>query len=240
MNELELELRMFKKLLSTILSIFIFNLTFLPVIAKEKNLHDEISVNFITELNVNKSSKGQIVQFISTDDYTDALGHSIPKGTIFQGKIKSIKHSRWGFRRAKAHLYINQMILPNGEKYKIKAFTKPLTVKGSAVANVGKGILMTPIAVCSLAVGTVAIIVESISIVGIILIAPTGAIFNGIAGKVTNGVNCYIPEGKKITIKFKHNPPTPIIQSVSTQDSYLNEQNSIHVNDSETNTIEAE
>ncbi len=198
---------MLKKILSFLLTLSIMNFSYLPAMANNQNSPAELTVKLNTEIDINKSSKGQIVQFISKEDYKDEYGRYIPQGTIFQGKIKSIKHSRWGYRRAKAHIFINKMTLPNGQKYKIRAFTKPRTIKGSAIGNVGKGILCTPAALVVGAGGLCLIVIEGITIVGIPLVVPTAAAVCGTIGKLTNGVNCHKSEGAEFKIKIKKNMP---------------------------------
>ena len=206
---------MLKKLLSILLVISIINFSYLPVLANEKSEHAELAVQLLTEIDVNKASKGQIVQFKSIEDYKDEYGRNIPSGTVFQGKVKSVKHCRWAFRRAKAHIFINRMMLPNGQQFKIRAFTKPRVIKGSAIGNIGKGVVCTPAALVVGAGGLCLIVIETVSIVGIALVAPTAAAVCGTVGKLTNGVNCYKPEGSEFTIKIKKNMPPQKIQPQS-------------------------
>ena len=197
---------MFKKILSIVLVALIMNMMYLPVMAEPTTVNETIPVSFVTELNVNKSQKGQVVQFISEEDYSDNYGVTIPKGTMFYGKIKSMKHSRFGFRRAKARIVVRKMVLPDGKVCKVKAFTKPHVVKGSAVGNVAKGIGMTPVALITIVGGGVAILCEAVTIVGLVAVPPTGMAICGLVGKETKGVNCKIPEGQSIKLRIKHYP----------------------------------
>ncbi len=198
---------MIKKIFVISLVLTVLNMYYMPVLANQDRVDNPVPVSFVTDLNVNKSSKGQIVQFITTEDFVDKCGTSVPKGTVLNGKIKSIKHSRWAFRRAKAHIIVKEMVLPNGQKYRVRAFTKPRVLKGSAIGNVGKGIIMTPVALVTIVGGGVIMLCEAITIVGLVAVPPTGYAVCELVGKETNGVNCCVPQGKNIYLKIKSCPP---------------------------------
>ncbi|MBQ6516946.1 hypothetical protein IJI31_07190 [bacterium] len=185
-----------KKIISLFLLICMINFLSMPVFAKGST--EKVNAEFITELNVNKASKDQIVQFRTIKGY-----EGIPEGTIFQGKVKSFKKGRWGYRRAKAHIVLEKMILPSGEIYEIKGGTDSHVIKGSAVKNVTKGVITLPVAVVAGAVGACCIVVEAVTIVGIVLIGPTLFIVGETAGKLTHGVNCVKHEGDSVKLKVK-------------------------------------
>ena len=195
---------MIKKIFSVLLAFCILNFNFLPVFAGDEDYSTShiINAKFKTDLNVNKSSVGQVVQFISTENY-NVDGVNIPEGTIFRGEIKHMKKGRFGYRRAKVVIKINEMILPNGEIHRVKAFTKRHVLKGSAAANVGKGIISLPAALVVGTAGVVVIIAEAITIVGIIAIGPTSYVFGETMGKLTHGVNCKKAAGDEIKLKIK-------------------------------------
>lgn len=196
---------MFKKILSVLLAFFIINMTLMPVLADGEESYSTsniINAEFKTDLNVNKASNGQVVQFVSTEDYM-VDGFMIPKGTIFNGEIKHFKKGRFGYRRAKVVIKINEIVLPNGETHKINAYTKRHVLKGSAVGNIAKGIISLPFAVVTGAVGVVVIVVEAVSIAGILIIGPTAYVFGEAMGKLTHGINYKRHKGDEIKLKIK-------------------------------------
>ena len=201
---LSLDKIVIKKIFSAILALCIMTFSLMPVLANSKDYSTShiINAEFKTELNVNNASKGQVVQFISTEDY-NVDGVIIPCGTIFSGEVKHLKKGRFGYRRAKVVIVINEIILPNGETRSIKAFTKRHVLKGSAAANIGKGIISAPIALVVGETGVVVIIVEAVSIVGILLIGPTSYVFGETMGKLTHGINCKKHKGDEIQLKIK-------------------------------------
>lgn len=196
---------MIKKFFSVLLILCVINFGFLPSFAADEKYTSSniINTEFKTELNLNKASNGQIVQFVSTQNYvTDGI--SIPQGTIFSGEIKRLKKSRFGYRRAKAVIEINKMTLPGGETVNVKAAAKRHVLKGSAVVNIGKGIITFPVAVVTGFVGGTVILLEAVSIVGIIAIGPTSYLFGETMGKLTHGINYKKHEGDKIKLKIKN------------------------------------
>ena len=216
---------MIKKIFSSILVLLIINAFHCPALALENNeklySNGVINAEFVTDLNVNQASKKQIVQFQSIENYTDKTGFFIPKGTVFTGKIHKFKKSRWGYRRAKVHIVIDEMRFPSGESYKIKAYTKRHVLKGSATGNIAKGIVTTPIALVVIVAGSVVMLVETVSIVGLIIVGPTGAVVRGLTGSLTKGINCTKNSGDNIKLKIirvKHVPSTQkeFVQPVST------------------------
>lgn len=193
---------MFKKILSLILTILILNLYSIPVYSADKK-NTKIKAEFMTKLNVNKASDGEVVQLISLEDFTDETGITIPHGTIFKGYIKSHKESHPFYVRAKAHIVFDEMILPDGRMYKIKAGTKRKYIKGSAIGNTVKGIVTFPLAVATSAVGGAVMVVEIVTVIGLIFVAPTSnGFFKGVK-QMTRGVNCKKRAGSKVKLKIK-------------------------------------
>ena len=160
-----------------------------------------IESEFVTDLNVNKASKGEVVQFKTLEE-ASINGMKIPAGTVFNGKIKAFKKGRWAYRRAKVRIVINEMVLPSGEKYRVKGATKKHVLKGSAAGNVLKGVITFPIAVAIGFVGVTVIIAETITIVGLVLVGPTSYLLGESMGKLTHGVNCKKYEGDDIDLKL--------------------------------------
>ena len=222
---------MIKKIFSLLLSLLILNVTLCPSFAinDEETLHGNSIINaeFSTDLNLNEASKKQIVQFVSTEDYVDKTGFVIPKGTLFTGRIHNIKKSRWAYRRAKARIIINEMQFPNGETYKIKAYTKRRVLKGSALGNIAKGIVTAPVAIVVIVAGSVVMLVETVSIVGLIIVGPTGAVVRGITGGLTKGVNCTKTSGDSIKLKIIKANQVPKMQQKNVQINKIDEQETI-------------
>ena len=176
----------------------------MPVFAKNENLEKDkiIDAQFKTDLNVNKASKGQIVQFVSSQEYK-MNDITLPAGTVFSGEIKNFKKGRWGYRRAKAVIEINKIILPDGKTYNTQTYTQKHVLKGSPVANTAKGVITFPLAIAVGAAGTAVIVAEAISIVGILIIGPTTYGIGRAMGGLTHGINYKKQEGDEIKLKIK-------------------------------------
>ena len=194
-----------KNIILLLLVFGMLNLTFLPVFASENNVKSSKIINAVynTELNLNKASKGQVVQFQTTQDY-NIEGVKIPRGTIFSGKIKSYKKGRWAYRRAKAHIQIDKMVYPTGETYNISATTKKYVIKGSAAANIGKGVITAPVVAVVGVAGACVILVEAITIVGLVLVAPTGYIIARTMGTLSHGINYKRHSGDSVDLRLRN------------------------------------
>jgi len=191
-----------KKIFSLFLIFVLFNLCVTPAYAVSADSRRVIKASFVSDLDVNKSSNGQIVQFRTTEDYTDAAGKVIPQGTIFKGHIKSVKHGRWAYRRAKVRIVLTEMRFPDGTVYQISGNTKRKVLKGSAIGNIAKGIGTLPFVIVTGVGGTFVILLECVTIVGIIFIVPTGAVVSGLCGKFSNGINCKKNAGDVIKLEY--------------------------------------
>ena len=217
---------MLKKIFAFLLCLSFINMTFLPVCAEQGEDIEKtqiINAEFKTELDVNKASKGQVVEFVSTEDYEYNDVMTIPRGTIFRGEVKKFKKGRWGFRRAKARIVINQIILPNGETYNVKASTKRGVLKGSAIGNIAKGVICGPCAIVVGTVGAVVMIVEAISIVGLIIVGPTSYLVGRTAGSMTHGVNCKKHQGDKIKLKLRKVKNAPVMTENTVESQTIEE-----------------
>lgn len=183
--------------------LLLMNLGSIGAYAENKNNFKDIDAEFLTELDVNKASKEQIVQFKSSKDAEVLKGVIIPKGTVFTGHIKSFKKARWAYRRAKVHIEIDKMTFPDGETYNVTAFTKKHNLKGAAAVNILKGVISFPFALITGAAGICIITAEAVTIIGILLIGPTGYVFGRITGKLSRGINCRKHPGDDIKLKIK-------------------------------------
>ena len=184
-----------KKILTLFLVLLIFNFLTVPTMAQ-----NVVDSSFVSDFNINKSSKGQVVQFRSNEQIMLPDGKIIPTGTIFEGKIKSMKKGRCFFKRAKARIVIDKMYLSDGTNQEIKGHTKRHVLKGSAFKNVIKGVTMTPFVIITGVGGAVVMVLEAVTIVGIVAIPPTALGVAGIMGKMSNGVNYKKQAGDNIEL----------------------------------------
>ena len=192
-----------KKIFSFAMIVFIMNIICIPAFAStDEHRPFIIDTYLVSELNLNNSKKHQIVQFKSEKSIETPQGIVIPQGTLFNGEISALKHSRFAFRRAKARIKINEMIMPDGQKYIVKGRTKRKVLKGSAAGNIVKGVICAPAALVTGAAGIVILAVETVTIIGLVFAAPTAALIGGAMGKLTNGVNCKKRIGDDIDIQI--------------------------------------
>lgn len=201
---------MLKKILSGLFLIAMLNFICVPAFAYSDVPHGAkypliVKTEFNTAINANKASAGQVVQFVSSEEYKDEYtGFVIPRGTIFNGKIREVEKSKWAYRRAKVIIDINEMRFPNGDIFTVSARTKRHSLKGALPVNIIKGVIGTPFAVVAGAVGTCLIIVETVSIIGIASVEPTAKASGGLIKAFTNGVNYKKHAGNFIKLRINN------------------------------------
>ena len=201
---------MLKRILSVVFAVLMLNLVCAPAFSYPEAPYGAdypliIKSEYNTYLNANKASVDQPLQFISKETYKDErTGFIIPKGTIFNGKIRAVSKSKWAFRRAKVSICINEMRFPNGDIYTVNADAKRRYLKGSLLANIVKGVIGTPFAIVAGTAGTCLIIIETVSIIGIASVEPTAKVSGGMIDKFTKGVNYKKHEGSTIKLRINN------------------------------------
>ena len=195
---------MFKRYIAGLLVMVLLSAS-LPVMASDTSnvgINRVIDAAYVEHISLNKSANDEKVDFVTLEEYKDGSGFVIPKGTVFTGRIHGLKKSRWAFRRAKAGIKITEMRTPDGRTYQVTGATKRNKLKGSAVGNVAKGLVTCPVALVVGVGGSVAMLFEAVTIIGIPFLVPTGVIFGGIMGKLTNGVDYKRDKGAEIPLKI--------------------------------------
>ena len=222
---------MLKKIL---LVIFIISMMCMPVYAYGDIPHGAeypliVKSEFNTGVNANNDSANKSVQFVSSKQFTDQRsGFTIPKGTIFNGKIRTVEQSKWGLRRASEIIDINEMRFPNGDIYTVSANTKRLKLKGSLLANTVKGIIGVPFAIVTGVAGGTLMVVETVSIIGIASVEPTAKASGKMIDAFTKGVNYKKNPGNSIKLRINNIREYDIEREVQgtiiNQDKYNYEQ----------------
>ena len=216
---------MVKKILSVI---FLISMISMPVSAYPEIPHGAeypliIKSEYNTKVDANKDSANKVVQFVTSETYTEnRSGFVIPKGTIFNGKIRAVEKSKWGLRRASMIIDINEMRFPNGDIYTVSANTKQLKLKGSLLANTVKGLVGTPFALISGVAGSALMIVEIASIIGIVSVEPTAKATGALVDKFTKGVNYKKNAGNSVKLRINSIREYDIYRDV--QGTIINQQ----------------
>lgn len=168
----------------------------------EMGANDVMMLTFQEDFDVNKAEKGKEIPLKLESEFQDMDGEFIPAGTMFYGRVDSVTKSRAGYRRAKAKITIDKMILPDGTMYKVKGKPKSGLLASSAGKNFAKGVGSTVLSVGICVTGLVLITGECLSGVGLVF-APATGIVTGIAvSSTTHGTNYKVKAGTKLPIKF--------------------------------------
>lgn len=198
---------MLKKSISLMLTAFMLNISLLPVFAANNNLLEKefvVKTQILSDLDVNNSNENDTIQFITDKSIRDAIGISIPKNTTFTGKITEMKPSRLFYKRAKAKIEIEEMMLPDGEIYAVKGGTQNKFLKGSAFVNTAKGVAGVPLAIVTGSIGGVVLAAEYLSIIGILFTGQTQEFLGSTIDKLIRGINCKKQTADNINLKIKY------------------------------------
>ncbi len=163
-----------------------------------------IKLAFAQDFNVNESEVGQRIKFVLTEQITDSDNTVLPQGTRFIGHVMSKENSKFGFRRARANVVIDRLILPSGKEYIIYTEAQKGDLVAPAALNAAKGVGMTTAAAGVCVFGAMAIAIECLSIGGMILAPYTGAAVGGAIALSSKGLNCKAKSGTPFVIVLKH------------------------------------
>ena len=211
-----------KKFISLILILLINFLILEPVLAEE-NVYKESPVfsteieeetvllnptsKYILELesdiDINETDINDEIYFRLVSKIQASNGMFIPEHTRFAGKFKKIKKSEPMFKRARAYILIDKMILPNEKVYTVRMEPKNGSdLKSSQILNILKaipaGIGIITFSVISFAVVTI----ESVSIVGLVVVPRTCKGFGILISSMAKGLNYKLKAGNKIIFKL--------------------------------------
>ncbi len=193
-----------QKLLSSVLILFMLNLSCLPVLANQDKsaINAKIKCKYLNGINANKAEPGDTVKFIVTKDFK-IDNFVIPKDTVFKGEIKDKTNNGRNYQKATVQININEMELPDGQIYKIEAETNPNPLKPSNIACVGasaRNTLLTPLVVV---LETTVLALSVATIVGIFFIEPQIQNIGESVKDITYGANYIKHEGNTAVLNLK-------------------------------------
>lgn len=182
------------------------------VIEQSSKLH----LAFANEFNVNESEQGDEVLFYLAEALRDNGVIVLPYGTKFVGRIIDKTDSKFGFRKAKANIAINRLVLPSGESYEIFSIPEQGTLTSPVSLNILKGVGTAAIATTVGVFGAAVIAIECLSVGGLIFAPYTGAAIGVAVAASSKGLNYKVNAGTPITIVLQR-PLEINIRAISEQ-----------------------
>ncbi len=165
-----------------------------------------------SDIDINDTNVNDEVFFRLVSKVKASNGMYIPEHTRFAGKFVKIKKSSPMFKRARGYIIIDKIIFPNEQTYNLRMEPKkgsdlksPQFLNALRVIPASIGI----VTFSAISVATVAI--ESVSVVGLVVVPRTCKGFGILISSMAKGLNYKIKAGSKIL--FKLDTPVYVLSS---------------------------
>ena len=216
-----------KKIISFVLILLINFITTVPVLSESYDYAEESPTVFQTsveddtvylspketyvlelesDIDVNEADVDDEIYFRLASQVKASNGMVIPEHTRFLGKFKKVNKSKPVFKRAKAYILIDKIIFPNEKIYSLRMEPKNgSSLKSSQILNAIRA-LPAGIGIITFSAISVAVVaIESVSIVGLVVVPRTCKGFGILISSMAKGLNYKLKAGSKIS--FKLNTP---------------------------------
>ena len=224
-----------KKIFTTLLIFLINFITVTPCLADEATFepYEGTSEPFITsiedekvyldpksiyklelesDLDLNETNINDEIYFRLVSSVKASNGMYLPEHTRFAGKFKKLLPSKPLFKRARAYIIIDKLLLPNEKTYTLRMEPKKGSdLKAPQILNTIRAI-PAGIGIVTFSVLSVAVVaIESVSVVGLVVVPRTCRGFGLLISSMAKGLNYKLKAGN--TIEFKLD--TPVYVTVS-------------------------
>ena len=156
-----------------------------------------------SDIDINETNINDEVYFRLVSKVKASNGMFLPEHTRFAGKFKKVKKSEPVFKRARAYIIIDKIIFPNEKVYTVRMEPKKGSdLKSSQILNTLRAIPAS-IGIITFSVISVSVVViESISIVGLVMVPKTSKGFGLLISSMAKGLNYKLKAGNKIIFKL--------------------------------------
>lgn len=159
-----------------------------------------------SDLDVNETNLNDEIFFTLVSKVKASDGTVLPEHTRFSGKFVKVKKSEPMFKRARAYIIIDKIIFPNGQVYTVRMEPKKGSdLKSSQILNTLRVIPASVGILASSAISVAVVAVESVSIVGLVVVPRTCKGFGILISSMAKGLNYKLKAGS--TILFKLDTP---------------------------------
>ena len=219
-----------KKFISLILVLIMNFFMTVPALAEDNNYQEQSSPVFTTaiedervyldpkstyvlelesDLDVNESNMNDEIYFRLVSRVKASNGMVVPEHTRFAGKFKKIKKSEPMFKRARAYIVIDKLIFPNEKVYTVRMEPKKGSdLKSPQILNIIRAFPASVGIITFSVISVAAVALESITIVGLVVVPRTCKGFGLLISSMAKGLNYKLKAGSKI--KFKLDTPAYI------------------------------
>lgn len=156
-----------------------------------------------SDLDVNDSNMDDEIYFRLVSKVQASNGMYLPEHTRFAGKFKKIKKSEPMFKRAKAYIIIDKIILPNEKTYTIRMEPKKgSSLKAPQILNTIRAVPASVGIITFSILSVAAVALESVTVVGLVVVPRTCRGFGLLISSMAKGLNYKLKAGSKITFKL--------------------------------------
>lgn len=165
-----------------------------------------------SDLDINETNVNDEIFFTLVSKVQASNGMYLPEHTRFAGKFKKIKKSEPLFKRARAYIIIDKIIFPNEKVYTVRMEPKNGSdMKSSQFLNTLRALPAGIGIITFSALSVVAVAIESVTVVGLVVVPRTCRGFGLLISSMAKGLNYKLKAGNKILFKLD----TPVYLQVS-------------------------
>jgi hypothetical protein len=165
-----------------------------------------------SDLDINETNVNDEIFFTLVSKVQASNGMYLPEHTRFAGKFKKIKKSEPLFKRARAYIIIDKIIFPNEKVYTVRMEPKSGSdMKSSQFLNTLRALPAGIGIITFSALSVVAVAIESVTVVGLVVVPRTCRGFGLLISSMAKGLNYKLKAGNKIIFKLD----TPVYLQVS-------------------------
>lgn len=165
-----------------------------------------------SDLDINETNVNDEIFFTLVSKVQASNGMYLPEHTRFAGKFKKIKKSEPLFKRARAYIIIDKIIFPNEKVYTVRMEPKSGSdIKSSQFLNTLRALPAGIGIITFSALSVVAVAIESVTVVGLVVVPRTCRGFGLLISSMAKGLNYKLKAGNKIIFKLD----TPVYLQVS-------------------------
>jgi hypothetical protein len=165
-----------------------------------------------SDLDINETNVNDEIFFTLVSKVQASNGMYLPEHTRFAGKFKKIKKSEPLFKRARAYIIIDKIIFPNEKVYAVRMEPKSGSdMKSSQFLNTLRALPAGIGIITFSALSVVAVAIESVTVVGLVVVPRTCRGFGLLISSMAKGLNYKLKAGNKIIFKLD----TPVYLQVS-------------------------
>ncbi len=159
-----------------------------------------------SDLDINETKENEEVYFRLVNPVKASNGMYLPEDTRFAGYFKKIKKSSPLYKRARGYIIVNKILLPTEKTYTVRMEPKSGSdLKAPQILNIIRAVPAGVGALTFSIIGIATIAIESVTVVGLVVVPRTCKSFGLLISSMSKGLNYRAKAGS--IMKFKLDTP---------------------------------